>query len=111
MAVYPTSKVHRVSRRRLGRGQYPPIAPLALALTAAAETITFTSTVPLVVSGIVPVTLSVGGPVLSQSITSPYVFTQTYTTSVAAATYSLAPNAPNVRTAQGGVTVGESGTF
>ena len=111
MAVYPTSKVHRTSRRKLGRGQYPPIAPLSLALTSALDVITFTSTVPLVVSGIVPVTLSTGGPVLSQAIVSPYVFTQTYTSSVAAATYSLAANAPNVRTAQGGVTVGESGTF
>jgi hypothetical protein len=111
MAVYPTSKVHRVSRRRLGRGQYPAIAPLSLTLTASGDVVTFTSTVPLVVSGQVPLTLGASVTYVSQSIVSPYVFTQTYSASVATSTYVLPPGAPNVRTSQGGVTVGESGTF
>jgi hypothetical protein len=111
MAVYPTSKVHRVSRRKLGRGQYPPISPISLTVTSSGSTATFTSAVPLVISGTVPVAVAGGPTFISQAIVSPYVFSQTFSEAVATHTYSIPAGATNIRSAQGGVTVGESGTF
>lgn len=111
MAVYPTSKVHRVSRRKLGRGQFPPIAPIALTVTSTADTATFTSAVPLVISGTVPVTVAGGPTFVSQAIVTPYQFTQLFSAALATHTYSIPANAANIRSAQGGVTVGETGTF
>lgn len=111
MAVYPTAKVHRVSRRKLGRGQFPPIAPITLNVTSSGSVATFTSTVPLVISGTVPITVAGGPTFVSQAIVTPYVFTQTFSAALATHTYAIPANAANIRSTQGGVTVGETGTF
>ena len=110
-AVYPTAKVHRVSRRKLGRGQYPPVAALTFTMTDTGSTATLTFTVPVVVSGPINLNVSGGLTYVSQSIVSPYVVTQTYSGALSAKTWSVAANTPNVASAQGGGTAGQSGTF
>ena len=60
MPSYPTPKVHRRSRRKLGRGQYPAIPAALPTVTAAASTVTVTYDPPVIVSG--PVGLAVDTP-------------------------------------------------
>lgn len=111
MATYPTSKVHRPNRRKLGKGQYPPISPVSCTITATGSVATLTFPVPVVVSGTIPLTVAGGPTFVSQAIVSPYVVTQTFSAALTTHTYSLPANAANVRSQQGGVTVGETGTF
>lgn len=110
MASYPGSKVHRVSRRRLGRGQHVQVGVCSVVPAVFTTTITLTFDVPVVVSGNIPLNLSVGGPLVSQEQTSPVTVVQHYTSSAAAADWSVDSSAP-VRTFQGGLLAPASGTF
>jgi hypothetical protein len=110
MATYPGPKVHRRSRRKLGRGQHQqsPVATTTAATTTPNVTLTFS--VPVIVSGPLEFTIS-GQTVVSQSQTSPttYVFVMSGTTTSAA--YSFPGDQPNIATFQGGQVAGVSGTF
>ena len=110
MASYPGAKVHRSSRRKLGRGQHVQLTPAAVMALCATTTITLTFNVPVIVSGDVDLHLSVGGPMLTQEQTSPTTVVQTYTSSAAGATWSIDAGAP-VATFQGGGLAAASGTF
>lgn len=110
-ATYPTGKVHRVSRTKLGRGQYPSAPGVACTLTASGSTMTLTFSSPVVVSGVIPVTVAGGPTFVSQAITNSTVVTQTWSASLTTHAYTLAANANNVASFQGGKTIGESGTF
>jgi hypothetical protein len=111
MASYPGPKVHRVSRRKLGRGQYPNSLGTTVVLTnPSADVITMTFARPVVVTGVIPLTSSTGAFV-SQAVVSPTVVTQTWTTSQAAATVTFPSNAANVATYQGGGVAGTVITF
>lgn len=110
-ASYPTANVHRVSRRKLGRGQYPGAAGVAATITATGSVATLTFAAPVVISGTVPFSVAGGPTFVSQSVTSPTVMTQTFSAALSGHAYTLPSNANNVRTPQGGVTIGESGTF
>ncbi|HUD73546.1 MAG TPA: hypothetical protein VMQ76_00630 [Terracidiphilus sp.] len=110
-ATFPTGKVHRVSRTKLGRGQYPSAPGVACALTASGSTMTLTFSSPVVVSGVIPVSVAGGPTFVSQSITNSTVVTQVWSAALATHAYTLAANAANVASFQGGKTIGESGTF
>lgn len=111
MASYPGPKVHRVNRRKLGRGQYPSSTSITAVLgNPSASVISITFSRPVVVTGTIPLTSSTGAFV-SQTVVSPTVVTQTWTTSQAAATVTLPANAANVSSYQGGGVAGTSITF
>jgi hypothetical protein len=110
MASYPGPKVHRVNRRKLGRGQFPSATGVAVTITASGSTATLTFARPVVVTG--PIPLTVGGVTpVSQTIVSPTVVTITYSGTITSATYSLPAGAVNVATYQGGQVFGAAGTF
>lgn len=110
-ASYPGPKVHRTNRRKLGRGQYPVPAGFTFTVTDSGSVATLTSSVPLVVSGIIPLTVAGGPTFVSQTIVSPYVVTQTFSAALTTHTWTIPANAANVATQMGGKTVGQSGTF
>ena len=110
MASYPSAKVHRVNRRKLGRGQHIQIAPTTVTASASTVTVTLTFAVPVIVAGTINLNVQTGIALVSQVQTSPTVVTQTYASSVSGKTWSITGGAP-VRTYQGGGLVATSGTF
>lgn len=110
MASFPGSKVHRVSRRQLGRGQSPSRPGATFVMTSASDTATLTFDVPVVVQG--PVLLDVEGPlaIVSQTQTSPTVLEIVLESAVAGLDWSLPAGQP-IATFQGGGVAAASGTF
>jgi hypothetical protein len=108
---YPGAKVHRVSRRKLGRGQYPASTGTTVVLTDATTLLTMTFARPVVVTGIIPVTVAGGPTLVSQSVISSTIVTQTYTATLVGHLVTFPPNAANVTTQQGGGVAGTSVTF
>jgi hypothetical protein len=112
--AYPGPKVHRVNRRKLGRGQYPnqyqPNGVSVVLTNPSADVVTLTFNKPVTVTGIIPVTTSAGAFV-SQAIISSTVVQQTFSASQAAATVTVPGNAANVLSYQGGGVIGTSVTF
>lgn len=111
MASYPTGKIHRPSRRKLGRGQYPGAAGCTVAITDTGSVATLTFTKPVVVQGTIPLGVSGGPTFISQAIVSPTVVTQTFSAALTTHPYTLTPNPANVSTYQGGGVAGTAGTF
>jgi hypothetical protein len=103
MASFPSAKVHRPSRRKLGRGQHTQVPAAVITPTFTSTVVTLTFNVPVVVSGTVPVTCTGGNTFVSQSVVSSTVVTQTwasaFTTSMNVA---MAANPSQVATVQGG---------
>ncbi len=110
MASYPSSKVHRPSRRRLGRGQSHQVAAAVVTASAATVTVTLTFDRPVVVSGPIDLHVQDGGPLVSQVQDTPTQVTQVYTGTQAGNTWHIDEGAP-VRTFQGGALAPASGTF
>jgi hypothetical protein len=110
MASFPGPKVHRRNRRKLGRGQSTQTPAASLSAVASTVTVTVTSNVPIIVSGVVPWTTD-AGTLVSQAQTSPTTFNLVFSTSQAAATYSLPANCGAIRTFSGGGNAALSGTF
>ena len=108
--AFPGPKVHRASRRKLGKGQHPQPAQATCVITASTDDLILTFDVPVVVSGVIPVTTS-SGTLVSQTIVSTTVVRQTFNASQAAATVSLASNPLNVNTYQGGGVAPFTATF
>lgn len=109
--AYPTPKVHRVSRRKLGRGQYPSSTGTTVTLTnPSANVVDLIFARPVVVTGIIPVQTS-AGVLVNQQVSSGTLVIQTYNVSQAAATVTFPPAAANVLTQQGGPVNGTSITF
>jgi hypothetical protein len=109
--AYPGAKVHRTSRRKLGRGQYPPSLGTTVTLTnPSANVVDLTFARPVVVTGIIPTQTS-AGVLVNQQVSSGTLVIQTYNVSQAAATIVFPPNAANVTTQQGGGVAGTSITF
>jgi hypothetical protein len=109
--AYPTPKVHRTSRRKLGRGQYPGVAAVTATLTnPSADVVEITFARPVVVTGTIPLNTS-SGAFVSQNVSSPTTVLQTFSASQAAATVTLPSNAANVSTYQGGGVAGAAVTF
>jgi hypothetical protein len=110
MASFPSPKVHRSSRRKLGRGQHVQQPAVVATPVATTDTVVITFSLPVIVNGNLNLNTSVG-TLVSQVITSPTVVTQVYSVSVAAATWSIAGGDPTVQTFQGGQLAPASGTF
>jgi hypothetical protein len=110
MASFPNSKVHRANRRRLGKGQHVQIMPATLSAAVGTTVVTVTSNVPIIVSKLPPWVTNTG-TLLSFAQTSSTSFTLTFSTSQAAATYSLAANCGVIQTTQGGGNLALAGTF
>ena len=81
-------------------------------VTASASTVTVTLTfsLPVIVSGNIPLNLSGSQTLVSQTITSATVVTQVYSATVVGDTWSIGSGAP-VATYQGGTLAPASGTF
>ena len=107
---FPTPKVHRQNRRKLGRGQYPSTTGVTVAITGTASTATLTFARPVVVTGPIPLSVATVTPV-TQTIVSPTVVTILYSGTLATHAYTLPAGPANVATYQGGQVVGAAGTF
>ncbi len=110
MASYPTAKVHRENRRKLGRGQ--SVQRLAATLTATVSTVTvsFTSDVPIVINGPIPATTT-NGVYVSQIQHTPTTFDIVFSLTQAAATVAIPANCGAIATFQGGGNAAFSDTF
>ena len=111
MASYPGAKVHRVSRRKLGKGQHVHVPAATVTATAETTTVTLVFSVPVVVSGVIPLTIVGGSPLVSQTVVDSMTVTQVYTSTVATKAWSIAAGIPQVATFQGGGLAAASGTF
>ena len=114
MASFPTPNVHRRSRRKLGRGQYPQL-PSAVALpTEDTADVIIDFDQPVVVFGAVDLHLTRITPavpaLLTQVVMSTTQVVQTYASTVVGCDWALGPDAA-VRTHAGGGLAAASGTF
>lgn len=110
MPSFPSQKVHRINRRKLGRGQYPTSPAVLVAVNSASDTVTLTFNQPVVVSGPIPIVVGSLVP-SSQAVVSSTVVTITYPSPVTTLAWHMPANAANVATYQGGGTAASSGTF
>jgi hypothetical protein len=109
---FPGSKVHRSSRRKLGRGQYPPVAPVTATATAATTTVTVQLSVPCVISGPFPIKVATISDVPSQVVSSNrQTITLVFGETVVGKAWSITPGLSVCLSDQGGVLAGASGTF
>jgi hypothetical protein len=108
--AFPGPKVHRTNRRKLGRGQTLPIAPVVCTVTGTSSTATLTFSAPVIVSGPIPLSV-VGLTPVTQTVTSSTVVTILFSAALGSAAWSLPGGAANVATYQGGGVAPASGTF
>jgi hypothetical protein len=111
MASYPGPKVHRVNRRKLGKGQYPTSGTVTPTLSLATTVLTITFSRPVLVSGIIPVTNNGSLTISSQTVVSPTVVTQTMSATGVGHTFTLPPNPANVSVNPAGMVAGTSASF
>jgi len=107
---FPGPKVHRASRRKLGRGQYPSVPPATVAVTGTGSTATLTFSQPLAISGTVAFTVATVTRV-SQTINSPTQVTIVMSGALAGHAWTFPGGQPNLTTAQGGEVTANAGTF
>jgi len=108
--AYPGPKVHRVSRRKLGRGQYPNISGTQTTATPSGSTVVLTWSQPVVVRGNLAITVATL-TFVSQVINSPTQVTITMSGAVATHAYSFNGNQPNISASNGGAVSSAAGTF
>lgn len=110
MASYPGAKVHRSSRRKLGRGQSVQRQGASVTATAATTTVSLSFSVPVVVSGIIDLGLGDTVTLVSQTQTDAQTVVQIYSATCVGLAWSVDQTAP-VATKQGGPLVPTGGTF
>jgi hypothetical protein len=111
MASFPTSKVHRVSRRKLGRGQSVPVMPVVATITAVGSVAHVAFSSPVVVNGPLPLAVAGGPTYESQVLSTPSLLLVTFSAALAAKTWVLTGGGDVVLSMQGGVLAPASGTF
>ena len=111
MASFPSPKVHRHDRRKLGRGQTVQQPAANLTFGGSGSTVTITTSIPVVVSDTIPVTYSGGRTITSQSVVSPTEIHQVLSGTITTQTYTYPGGTPEIRTSQGGIANANSGTF
>jgi hypothetical protein len=111
MASFPGAKVHRVSRRKLGRGQHTQLSPVTAVVTDATDTATITLSEPCVINGTIPLNVSGGLTLVSQTVVSATVVQQVYSSALTTKTYSIPAGSPTIVGMQGQSFAGVSGTF
>lgn len=107
---FPTAKVHRVNRKKLGRNQYPRAAPVAFTPVPSGSTVTLLFTGSVVITGNVPFTVA-GKTFVSQTINSPTSVTITFSGAVTGDAWSMPTPETAIKSYQGGPVLGASGTF
>ena len=110
MASYPGPKVHRVSRRKLGKGQHPQPVPASITATVETTTVHLAFDRPVIISGAIPYVTSTG-VVDSQTIVDNQHVDLVCSTSQEDATWSIAGNCGAIATFQGGGNAPAGGTF
>lgn len=106
VATFPTAKVHRTSRRKLGRGQHVQLPAVTAAVTDSADTMTLTFNTPPIVNGNLDVQ-PVGLTFVSQTQVSPTVWHVLYSGALTTVHYAGIPaGSPLVSSAQGGAFAG-----
>lgn len=109
--AYPGPKVHRIARRRLGRGQFPAAMGVGVTVTSTGTTnMRMTFARPVVVTGTIPSTVATK-TIVSQAIVSPTVVDQVWSGNVTGLAYTVPSAANNVKSYQGGDVIGAAGTF
>lgn len=108
--AFPGPKVHRVNRRKLGRGQATAATGVTVSATGSGSTAILTFARPVVVTGPVEITVATLTYV-SQVVNSPTQITVTMSGAVATHAYTIPGAQPNIVTYQGGQVTGTSGTF
>lgn len=112
MASFPSAKVHRTSRRKLGRGQHVQLPQVTCVVTDSSDTATLTFSAPVIVNG--SLDLGVTGLMLvSQTQVSATVWQLLYSGPLTTVTYAGIPvGSPIVKSFQGGAFAGiPAGTF
>jgi hypothetical protein len=107
---FPSSKVHRVSRRKLGRGQATVAPGVPITVTGAGSTATLTAARPVVVTGQPNLTVATR-TIVSYAVVSPTVITVLMSGALTGLAYSLPSPQPKIATYQGGPVLGTTGTF
>lgn len=108
---FPSAKVHRRNRRKLGRGQFPTTTSVGVVVTSTGTTnFTMTFSRPVVVTGTIGTTVATL-TLVSQSVVSPTVVTQVWSGNVTTHAYTVPAGDAHVSTYQGGQLQGAAGTF
>jgi len=108
---FPNANVHRRSRRKLGRGQYPGIPAVGVVVSSTGTTnATLTFARPVQINGNVNLAVATR-TLVSQTVVSPLVVTQEWSGNVTGLAYVLTANSPAVSTPTGGGNSGAIGTF
>jgi len=110
MASFPGAKVHRPSRRQLGKGQHTQVPGADVTFTTTTPVVHMHFSVPVIVRGLLDPGVTGLTPV-SQSIVSPTQVDVTMSGATTGLTYDYAAGDPLVATKQGGQETGTSGTF
>jgi len=111
MASYPGANVHRRSRRKLGRAQYPQLAQASMIPVDTTVVVVITFSLPVIVSGVIDLHLDPAIALVSQVVTADTVVTQTYLTAVAGSDWVFEGGIGSVRTREGGAVAPAAGTF
>lgn len=111
MASYPGPKVHRVNRRKLGRGQSVQVPPLTFTMTDATTFATMHFSQPVVITGTPPLVISGSVTVTSFTMSNPLTCVIACSGSLTGLTWSIAANVPQIRGQQGQGVAANSGTF
>lgn len=106
MSTFPTPKVHRVPRNKLGRNQHIQVMAVTAVVTTLGAVATITFNTPVVVTGSLDIH-PVGLTLVSQIQLTPTVFALTYGGDVSVVEYSgIPPGYPKVVSAKGGYFAG-----
>lgn len=111
MGSFPNAKTHRPSRTRLSMGQSQQQQPATITVTSSGTTVTLSFSLPVVVRGDIPLNVSGGLTLVSQTVVNLQEIQQTYRAAVATHTYSIPANCLQMATFQGGGNAAVSGTF
>jgi hypothetical protein len=99
---FPNAKVHRRSRRKLGRGQIKPLPQVTVTPTDSGSTVILTFNLPVVINGSLDIKPS-GLTFVGQVQTSQTVWTLTYSGATTGKTYTGIPaGSPVIQSMQGG---------
>lgn len=101
MGAFPGPKVHRVSRRKLGKGQHVQVPPVNITATVSTVTVSLVFGQPVVINGPIVAT-STAGTLQSQAVIDTTHVNLVFSTSQAAATVTIPAGQPTIRTSQGG---------
>ena len=108
--AFPGPKVHRVNRRKLGRGQYPPIPSTSVTAVTATPQVTLNFGSPVIVSAQPGLTVT-GLTILSYAQTDPYTVNVIMSGATTGLAWSFDNSNGAVRTFQGGGVASASGSF